>query len=281
MADAEGGEDGSRPEDTPGRGVVVAFGRQLKLLRMRAGMDRQEFGKQVGYAAQTVASFEQGRRTPAPGLIDRADEVLGAGGVLKALKEEVLRAQYPPFFRDAARLETGASGLCVYAAQLVPGLLQTEDYARAVFRIQRPLLNEEVIEQRVAARMARQEILYRQPAPLLSFVIEEAVLHKPIGGMDVLRRQRQHLRRVGRERHVEIQVMPNDCEEHAAAGGPFNLIETAEGRCIAYTEVQDDSRLYTESHKVHELETRYSLLRSQAFTPRESSALIDKLLGEQ
>lgn len=280
MGNSEYDGAAARPDDETGGGVVTAFGRQLKLLRTRAGMDRSEFGGHVGYAAQSIASFEQGRRIPPGEFIDRADEVLEAGGVLKALKDEVLRAQYPSFFRDAARLEAKAESMCVYAAHLVPGLLQTPHYANAVFRWQRPLLDDEVIEQRLAARMARQDILKRHPAPLLSFVIEEVVLHKPVGGTRVLKGQREHILEVGKARNVEIQVMPTACQDHAALGGPFNLIRTAEGRRIAYTEVQDDSRLYTGQHKVYELEARYNLLRSQALTPSESLAFIEKLRGD-
>lgn len=272
---------GPRPEDEPGSGVVTAFGRQLKLLRVRAGLERPEFGKRVGYAGQSVASFEQGRRIPPPRFIDRADEVLGAGGVLKALKEELGRAQYPAFFRDMARLEAEAVGLCVYAAHAVPGLLQTREYARAVFQMQRPLLDDDVIEQRLTARLARQEIFTRRPAPLLSFIIEEVVLHKPIGGLAILREQLEQLLLVGQNRNVELQLMPTDREDHAGLGGPFNLIDTAEGRRVAYTEVQDDSRLYTSAAKVRELEARYGILRSQALTPCESLAFIEELLGEK
>ncbi|OKK04992.1 DNA-binding protein [Streptomyces sp. CB03234] len=272
--------EGRRPEDEPSSGVVTAFGRQLKLLRLRAGLDRHEFGRLVGYAAQSVASFEQGRRIPPPRFIDRADEVLDAGGVLVAMKEEVARARYPAFFRDAARLEATAQALCVYAALAIPGLLQTEDYARAVFRMQRPLLDDAVIEQRLESRLARQEIFERRPAPLLSFIIEEVVLRKPIGGTAVLRGQLEHVLLVGQHRNVEIQVMPTDREDHAALDGPFNLIDAATGQRIAYTEVQNDSRLHTEVTKIRELESRYGILRSQALTPSESLAFVEKLLGE-
>ncbi|WP_329526660.1 helix-turn-helix domain-containing protein [Streptomyces sp. NBC_01462] len=272
---------GPRPEDEPGSGVVTAFGRQLKLLRVRAGLERPEFGKLTGYAGQSIASFEQGRRIPSPRFIDRADEVLDAGGVLKALKEEVGRAQYPAFFRDMARLEASAVGLCVYAAHAVPGLLQAEEYAGAVFRMQRPLLDDDIIEQRLAARMLRQDIFTRRPAPLLSFIIEEVVLRKPIGGRAVLREQLEQILLVGQNRNVEIQIMPTEREDHAGLGGPFNLIDTAEGRRIAYTEVQDDSRLYTGAGKIRELEARYGILRSQALTPCESLAFIEELLGEK
>ncbi|MFF0780897.1 helix-turn-helix domain-containing protein [Streptomyces sp. NPDC003720] len=281
QGEAEGARDdaGPRPEDEPGSGVVTAFGRQLKLLRVRAGLERPEFGRLTGYAAQSIASFEQGRRIPPPRFIDRADEVLDAGGVLKALKEEVGRAQYPAFFRDMARLEASALGLSVYAALAVPGLLQTAEYAKAVFQMQRPLLDDDVIEQRLAARLARQEIFTRRPAPLLSFIIEEVVLRKPIGGLATLREQLEQLLLVGQNRNVEIQVMPTDREDHAGLGGPFNLIDNAEGRRIAYTEVQDDSRLYTSAGKIRELEARYGILRSQALTPRESLDFIEELLG--
>lgn len=281
QGEAEREDAGPRPEDEPGSGVVTAFGRQLKLLRIRSGLERPEFGKLTGYAAQSIASFEQGRRIPSPRFIDRADEVLDAGGVLKALKEEVGRAQYPAFFRDMARLEAEAVGLCVYAAHAAPGLLQTEEYARAVFRMQRPLLDDDVIEQRLAARMTRQEIFTRRPAPLLSFIIEEVVLRKPIGGLATLRGQLEQILIVGQNRNVEIQLMLTDREDHAGLGGPFNLVDTAEGRRIAYTEVQDDSRLYTGAGKIRELEARYGILRSQALTPCESLAFIEELLGEK
>ncbi|WP_405965801.1 helix-turn-helix domain-containing protein [Streptomyces sp. NBC_00723] len=269
-----------RPEDEPVAGVVGAFGRQLKLLRMRAGLDRVEFGKRVGYSAESVASFEQGRRTPQAKLIDRADEVLDAGGVLKALKEEVGRAQYPAFFRDAAGLEAKAAALNLYAVYAVPGLLQSEEYARAVFRVQRPLLEDAVIEQRLEARLARQEIFSRRPAPLMSFVIEEAVLRRPIGGRKIMQGALEQILLTGQSRNVEVQVMPFAREDHAALGGPFTLIDTDKGERIAYAEIQDDSRLYTDPAYVRTLEARYGILRSQALTPSESSAFIEQLMGE-
>ncbi|MFE9683240.1 helix-turn-helix domain-containing protein [Streptomyces sp. NPDC006285] len=271
---------GPRPDDETGSGVVTAFGRQLKLLRVRAGLERPEFGQLTGYAAQSIASFEQGRRIPSPRFIDRADEVLDAGGVLKALKEEVGRAQYPAFFRDAARLEARATALNVYAVYAVPGLLQTADYARAVFQMQRPLLEDEVIEQHLEARMVRQSVLTRRPAPLMSFVIEEAVLRRQLGGPQAMRGTLEQILLTGQSRNVEVQVMPIKREDHAALAGPFTLIDTDKGHRIAYAEVQDDSRLYTDVSYVRTLEARYGILRSQALTPSESSAFIEQLMGE-
>ncbi|MCX5288597.1 helix-turn-helix transcriptional regulator [Streptomyces sp. NBC_00183] len=270
-----------QPEYEFGTGILYVFGRQLKLFRERAGMDRAKLGSLTGYSASTIASFEQARRIPPPKFIDQADEVLGAGGVLSASKEEVARAQYPAFFRDAAKLEAEAVVLHVYATQAVPGLLQAEEYARAVFAMWRPQLDEEVVEQRLTARLARQEIFSRRPAPHLSFVIEEAVLLRPLGGEAVWRGQLEHLMLIAERRNVEIQMMPLSRQEHAGLAGPFTLMEMKDGRRIAYAEVQGDSRVHTERQRVRELERTYGTLRAQAHTPAESRALIEKLLGER
>jgi transcriptional regulator with XRE-family HTH domain len=270
-----------QPENEFGTGMLCVFGRQLKLFRERAGMDRAKLGSLTGYSASTIASFEQGRRIPPPKFIDRADEVLDAGGVLSASREEVARAQYPAFFRDVARLEAKATALHVYATKAVPGLLQTEEYARAVFSMWRPLLDEETINQRVAARLARHEIFSRAPMPTISFVIEEFLLRRPLGGRAVMPGQLEQILLHGHRRNVEIQVMPIERDEHAGLDGPFTLIETHEGQRIAYVEAYKDSRLYTERRQVREIEEQYGILRAQALTPRESLALIEKLLGER
>ncbi|MFF4544385.1 helix-turn-helix domain-containing protein [Streptomyces sp. NPDC001406] len=276
--EVQGPEYEQDPES--GTGMLHVFGRQLKLFRERAGLDRSELGALTGYSASTIASFEQGRRIPPPRFIDRADEVLGAGGVLSAGKEEVGRAQYPAFFRDAAKLEGEAVELHVYATHAVPGLLQTAEYARAVFSMRRPLLDEETVEQRVAARLARQDIFSRLPMPTISFVVEESVLRRPLGGWSVMRGQLEQMLLLGQRRNIEIQVMPTEREEHAGLAGPFTLIETRDGRRIAYVEAHKDSRLYTERKSVRVFEEQYGILRADALTPRESLAFMEKLLGE-
>ncbi|MFJ3301640.1 helix-turn-helix domain-containing protein [Streptomyces sp. NPDC086549] len=276
------GVQGPEYEQDPesGTGMLHVFGRQLKLFRERAGLDRSELGALAGYSASTIASFEQGRRIPPPKFIDRVDEVLDAGGVLSAGKEEVARAQYPAFFRDAAKLEGEAVELHVYATHAVSGLLQTAEYARAVFTMRRPLLDEETVEQRVAARLARQDIFSRAPMPTISFVIEESVLRRPLGGWSVMRGQLEQMHLLGQRRNVEIQVMPTEREEHAGLAGPFTLIETRDGRRIAYVEAHKDSRLYTERKSARAFEEQYGILRADALNPRESLVFMEKLLGE-
>nr|WSS73342.1 helix-turn-helix domain-containing protein [Streptomyces sp. NBC_01175] len=271
---------GAQLESRSENGVAVAFGRQLKLLRVRAGLGRSEFGKRLGYAAQSVASFEQGRRIPQPEFVDKADRLLEAGGLLMALKEELARSQYPAFFRDMARLEAEAVELCAYDTHMVKGLLQTEEYMRAVLGMRRPLLGVETIEERVAARLARQKILSRWPAPLLSFVVEEGALRKRLGGKAVMRGQLEQLLLFGALRNVELQLMPLDREDNAGVDGPFTVITRKDGEQFVYMEVQGRSNLLTKRDETQLAAARYGIIRSQALTPRETLGFVEKLLGE-
>ncbi|MFG2900348.1 helix-turn-helix domain-containing protein [Streptomyces zaomyceticus] len=272
--------DAGQTADKSGQGVVAAFGQSLKTLRTRAGMEREEFGKRLGYSASTIASFEQGRRIPPPRAIDRSDEVLDAGGLLKVWKDQLERAQYPAFFQGMAQLEKQAIELLAYDTLVVNGLLQTEEYTRALLNNRRPPLDVETIEQRVTARLARQEIFDRHPAPFLSFVMCESVLRRKFGGRLVWRGQLEHLLLVGQRRNVELQVMPLDCEENTGVDGPFTVITREDGKRFVYAEAQGASVLETDPKPAVLAAARYGIIRSQALTPRESLAFIEKLLGE-
>ncbi|MFF8996928.1 helix-turn-helix domain-containing protein [Streptomyces achromogenes] len=261
--------------------VPLIFGRLLKRLRAQAGVERAELGRVTGYSAATIASYEQGRRIPNAKFIMQADEMLDAKGALTDFVEEMEKAQYPAFFQDVAVLEKKAVTLYYFAVQGVPGLLQTEDYARAMFTMWRPLLDEATIEQRVAARLARQEVFERKPAPTLSFVMDESVVRRRLGGLAVWRGQLEQILLIGQRRNVEIQIMPETREEHAALDGPFSLIETMNGRRIAYVPADRASRLFTDRSTVRKLEEQYSLLRAQALPPHESRDIVQKLLGEK
>lgn len=271
---------GQRPEGDAGRGVVTAFGQTMKTLRVREGMEREEFGRQLGYSASTIASFEQGRRIPSPRTIERADEVLRAGGLLCLWKEQVERAQYPAFFQGMAALEKEAIELLSYDALVVKGLLQTEEYMRALLDMRRPPLDQETIEQRVAARLARQDIFDRRPSPLLSFVMDESVLRHRYGGKEVLRGQLEHLLLIGQKRNVEIQVMPTECEDNAGVNGPFTVVRRKDGKAFVYAEAEGTSTLKTDPERAALAAARYGIIRSQALSPRESLEFIERLLGE-
>ncbi|KND40327.1 helix-turn-helix domain-containing protein [Streptomyces acidiscabies] len=271
-------EVGLQPDATS-KALVIAFGQTVKTLREREGMDRETFGARIGYSAATVASFEQGRRIMNGKTIDKAEEVLHANGLLSAWKEQMDRAQYPATFQGMAALEKTAMELLMYDTFMVNGLLQTPDYMRALMAMRRPLLDDDTIEQRVAARLARQEIFDRWPAPYLSFIIDEGVLLRPYGGTDVLRGQLEHLLMVGQQRSVEIQVMPFDREENAGFGGPFIVLtRRKDGKLFLYSEVAGVTSLQTDLGQTTLAHARYGIMRSQALPSRESMKKIEGIL---
>jgi transcriptional regulator with XRE-family HTH domain len=266
-------------EDDSGA-VLKAVSRQLKLWREAAGLKQVEFGAAIGYGEEMVSAVERGRRIPKPEYLDRADEVLGAGGKISAMKKDVEEARYPKRVRDLAKLEAEAVELGAYGNHNMHGLLQTEEYARALFDMRRPALSSDNLDRYVSARMARQEIFDRTPLTTLTFVQEEVTLRRPIGGRMVLRRQLERLLEVGKFRHVEIQVMPTDRDDHAGMGGELQLLKLNDGSAVGHSEAQLTSRLVSNPKEVQVLELRYGIIRAQALSPRESLAFIEKVLGE-
>ncbi|MFF3583204.1 helix-turn-helix domain-containing protein [Streptomyces mirabilis] len=285
-------EETDRRPETPAEaegttGLFTALGKMLKLLRERAGLTQKEFGQTVGYGPDAISAMERGVRVTRPELLEKADELLDAGGLLKQAIPEVreamkkARTRHPEWYRSYAGLEAEAVELHFYANQGVPGLLQTEDYARGVFSRRRPLLDEATIEKRVADRLARQQIFDKWPAPMCSYVLEEVVLDRPTGGPAVRQRQLQQLLRIGSMRNVEIQVMPTGIEDHPNMDGAFNLLTPQRHPQVAYTEVQGYPRLITDVQEVRKIADRYGIMRAMALPPTESRALIEKKLGER
>ncbi|MEU3099835.1 helix-turn-helix transcriptional regulator [Streptomyces sp. NPDC006967] len=264
-----------------------ALGRQIKVARERAGLSQKELGDRLGYGEETISSVERARRTPQPELLVAVDRLLECGGLLASAAEDVERAKtrrrvrHPEWFKDYARLEQEAVELHDYSSLVLPGLLQTEAHANVVFRTRQPFLDEATVEQRVAARLDRQQIFNRWPPPFTTFTIEESVLRRPLGGWDVHRAQLEALLRFGRLRSVELQVLPMERKEHPSLGGPFIMLTPKGKPQVAYLEVQHISRLITDPDEVRILAARYGSIRAQALTPEESLALIKKMLGDR
>ncbi|MFF8813881.1 helix-turn-helix domain-containing protein [Streptomyces pactum] len=274
------GWDPGLDEDDSGA-VVKAVGRQIKVWREAAGLKQAELGAAIGYGEELVSAVERGRRIPRPEFLDKADEVLGAGGKIAAMKKDVAEARYPKNVRDLKKLEGEAVELGSYNNSVINGLLQTEEYARAVLSMRRPVFTEEELERRLAARMARQEILARSAAPpLFNFVQCESTLRRAIGGRMVLRGQLQRLLEVGRLRNVDLQVLPLSREENSGLDGPFRLLRLRDGGTVGHVEGQIINRVIADPRESRILDSRYGIIRAQALTPRESLAFIEKVLGE-
>ncbi|MGW1162773.1 helix-turn-helix domain-containing protein [Streptomyces sp. NPDC002519] len=268
------------PDDDWGVAVVATVGRQLRLRREAVGMRAAEFGEAVGYGEDMVYKIESGKRIPRPEYLDKADQVLDAGGLLSAMKEDVAKVRYPKKVRDLAQMEARAVELQLYDPLNIHGLLQTPEYARALLLMRRPAYAEDVVERATTARMARKVVFERDPAPEISFIQEEWTLRRPLGGRMVLRQQLEHLLAVGQLRNVEIQVMPMDREEHAGVAGGIEVLKFADGSAVGRSSGVANGRTVFEPRDLRILELRYGIIRAQALSPRESMAFIEQLLGE-
>ncbi|MEU6349812.1 helix-turn-helix transcriptional regulator [Streptomyces sp. NPDC047072] len=266
--------------------LFVALGKMLKFLREQKGLTQKEFAKLVGYGPDAISAMERGVRIIRPEVLKQADELLDAGGLLLEVIPDVetamtrTRTRHPEWYRSYAGLEAEAVELHFYANSGVPGLLQTADHAQAVFVKRRPFLDQETIERRVADRLSRQQVFDRDPAPIVSYVLEEVLLDRPIGGRRVHADQLRRMLHVGRMQNVEIQVMPTEVEEHPSLDSAFNLLTPKGHGQVAYTETQGYPRLLTDLEEVRKIADRYGIMRAMALSPSESRKLIEQKLEE-
>ncbi|OLZ71512.1 transcriptional regulator [Streptomyces sp. IMTB 2501] len=267
------------PDDEWGLAVLATVGRQLRLRREAVGMRAADFAKVIGYSEDMVYKAEGGKRIPRPEYLDKADRVLKAGGLIAAMKEDVEKVRYPKKVRALAGLEAKAVELQLYDPLSVHGLLQTPEYTRALLLMRRPSYSDQEVERFLAARVARKAVFERDPAPEISFVLEETTLRRPLGGRAVLHRQLEHMLEAGELRNVELQVMPMDREEHAGVDGSIEVLKFSDGSAIGRSPAVANGRPVDEPRQLRILELRYGIIRAQALTPRESASFIKQLLG--
>lgn len=259
---------------------LKSFGAVLKALREEAGLTQEEFAPLVRYSVHAVAKLEQGKRFPSVRFIERAGAVLEAPRVLKAATRHLTRRQgLASWFVQWAGIEEEAISLYTYECRAIPGLLQPEAYIRAIFERRLPPLTEEQIERQVVARLERQRLLPERQNTAFSFVIEQALLERRVGGAEVTRTLIDHLLEVGSLRNVELQIMPLRQEEHAGVDGQMYLAETSEHQWIGYTEGQQSSVLLTNSDDVSAMLQRYGKLRSQALGREATVSLLEQIRG--
>lgn len=258
------------------------FGAVVQALREHAGLSRVDLGTRVRYSKHTVESVELGRRMPDKTFVERAEEVLGNTGALRKAARHLTRGEagLAAWFRRWARLEREAVSLCTYECRLVPGLLQSEAYARAVFEGTIPLRTDEELEAQLAARMERQTMMRERPTMPFSFIVEEYVFRRRFGDTEAMRELFDHGLERTAPRNVTLQVVPLEGGLHACLDGPVRILETPGGQRLGYSEGQENGRLISDPKEVSLLCQRYDTLRSQALSPTESRALLERLRGE-
>ncbi|MBW8792551.1 MAG: helix-turn-helix domain-containing protein [Streptomyces sp.] len=263
-------------------GAWQAAGALVAHYRKQARLTQEQFAELANLHVDTVGSVEQGRLALQPDRAEQFDELLGTGGALAVLVEKMpVRERIVQFAQGLVDHEQEAVGVLSYETQVVPGLLQTRDYCRAVFGYRYPAIGTETAEQWVNARMERQLVWQRERPPVGHFVIEESVLRRKVGGPEVMREQIRQILEYTEPVHMSFQIMPEDRTPHAGLGGPMVLLETPEHERLAYLEVQSASFLVSDPEEVSDYHHKYGMLRSQALSPDESVRLLDGLLGDR
>ncbi|TLQ43097.1 helix-turn-helix domain-containing protein [Streptomyces marianii] len=280
MAMTDTGGAGTHATEPEASDSLRTFGAVVQALREHAGLSRGDFAPLVGYSKHTVASIELGRRMPDDDFVERAETALGNTGALRRAAQHLSRRPgLAAWFRRWARLEAVASSLSTYECRLVPGLLQTEAYARTLFVNQLPPLGDKQIEAQMAARLERQRLLRERPNTAYSFILEEHLLLRRTGGAAVTRELVGHILGLAELRNIELQIMPLVRESHAGLDGPVQLLETQENRRFGYCEGQRGGQFVSDPKEISVLQMRYARMRSQALTLEDSLSLLRRMRG--
>ena len=285
------------PEEPAPEATVLRMllGAQLRRVREAAGISAEKAGYEIRASRSKISRMETGR----VGFKARdVDDLLTLYGVT----DEQLRSRFlslakqanrpdwwtrygdilPDWFETYLGLESAATTIRSFEIQFVHGLFQTEDYARGVTMLGHRAAPAEEIEQRVAVRLKRQDLLTRPTAPRIWSVMDEAVLRRPVGGAAVMREQLRHLAEVAALPHVTIQVVPFARGGHAAASGSFTILRFAEHDLpdLVYIE-QLTSAVYLEQRAdvEHYLEVA-DQLGGSALTPAASTLFIEQVIKE-
>ncbi|MFH8405888.1 helix-turn-helix domain-containing protein [Streptomyces sp. NPDC018019] len=261
----------------PAASPLDYYGGELRRFREAAGLTQKQLGAITSYTGSLIGQIETARKVPTFRFSEIMDAALGTGGALTRLTELVLRSELPAWFRQIAELEARATEIYVFQAQLVHGLLQTEGYARAVLGV----MDRTDLDRRVAARLARQRILEKEYPPVLWMILDEAVLHRGIGGAEVMRGQLAHLLSFLDDPRVNVQVLPFTAGAHAGLPGPFNLYRFLDDPTILYSEDYEIAHPTANPAEVAARSLRYDHLQAASLSLRDSAELIQRMLEER
>ncbi|WP_432054341.1 helix-turn-helix domain-containing protein [Streptomyces sp. bgisy022] len=246
------------------------YGWELRRQREAHGLKQGQLGEIIFCTGSLIGQIETTKKVPTRDFSERVDAALGTDGLFSRLIGLVLRSQLPTWFQPYAEMEAKAAYISTYQAQVVYGLLQTEEYARAVLATGTP----DDLEGLVTARVERQRILEREQPPLVWVILDEAVLHRPIGGPGVMRRQLAHLLNFTSHRWLHVQVLPNKAGEHASLDGAFNLLRFDDDPDVIYTEDLISGHMTANSDTIKEAALRYARLQAAALSVEDSAELM-------
>jgi transcriptional regulator with XRE-family HTH domain len=254
----------------PKTSTLAYFGSELRIKREESDLTQPELAQRLFCHATLVSRVELAVRVPSEDFARRCDEALGTGGLFTRLWPVVMQHAYPAWFRPFVEMEKDASEIWNFQNQVVPGLLQTEEYARALFTATRRANTDEL----VAARMTRQHILERDDRARLWVVLDENVLRRTVGGPAVMARQLTALVEAAEDLRTIVQVVPYDLGAHASMDGPFSGLTMDQGADVVYVDGHARGYVTAGTNEVAEYRHVYDLLRAEALCSRKSISMI-------
>jgi transcriptional regulator with XRE-family HTH domain len=265
----------------PERSARDLFGAEMRRCREQEGMSLERLGGIVGFSKSALSRVETADAMMSPDLPGKLDEVFHTDGLFRKLHALARKEVHPDQFRRCSELEARARTIHQYAGRLIPGIVQTEDHARAQFEIHNPRATADEIAQLVLARTSRQgSVLGADPAPDLALVVDEAVLRRSYGGPQVMRAQLARLAELALTATTTIQVLPFSHGGHALAGGTVALWTMENDTQVAYEESITTGRLIEDTATVRAHRRAYDLLRASALSPRDSAAFIRSVMQD-
>jgi transcriptional regulator with XRE-family HTH domain len=263
-----------------GRTPRQVFGAMIRYYRERAGLSRPELARQISKSESLIQAIELGQRAATVDVTEDLERVLPTGGTLTRLREEMgdgLSYQpYPSWFADWPGKEAQASALRSFELIVVPGLLQTEDYARALFRTRLKTTDEE-IDELVAARMKRQDILARNDPPMLWVVLDEGVLRRRAGGRDVMREQVGRLIDAARRPNIVIEIVPISAGAYLGMLGAFMIADFEDAPSVGYQEMVVGAQPLEAPEQIALLDFTWNTVRSEALPRAASVELLEEV----
>jgi transcriptional regulator with XRE-family HTH domain len=266
------------PKDLdPSSSPRALLGAELRHAREKAGLSQEELGGRLFVSGSFIGQLEAGTRRMQPEYARMLDEVLGTKDFFTRNCLAAAKSKYPEHFAEAAEAEVRATAIREYASMLIPGLLQTSAYARAVCRAYQPTAAEEKIDELVRDRIARAHILTDPTEPMLWAVIDEAALRRVTGGPQAMAEALRHIADLVLRSRVIVQVLPFDAGAHPAMQGCMKLMDFADAPPLVYLEGVGTGRLEDDPATVAEYRLYYELLTASAQPPGKSLALLEAM----
>ncbi len=260
--------------------AATRYADELKAWRAHLALTQKEFANRIGHSLALVAAVEQCLRSPSPTFARACDAACGAPGTFARWQKQVVQESYPSFFAPVVEFEQRAARAHYWDLGAIPGLLQTEAYARAVVQASRPADSPDAIERTVQARLGRQELRSGDRPPMLWYVIDEGVLRHVIGSPDVMAEQLDKLLDSAARPGIMVQVLPFSANDHAGTDGPIAVYDFDGAPSVGYTECHGGGRIIDDQTEVAGLMMVLSMLRAAALPVRESAALIRDVRSE-